>query len=1102
MSETMDAKKKIEHLEARLESLLRISQYPDNNIQQLLDFALEEAIALTRSKIGYIYFYDEERKEFTLNTWSKGVMQQCSVPNPNNIYQLENTGIWGEAVRQRRPVLVNDFAAPNPYKKGMPEGHAPLYKFLTIPVIINSRIVAVVGVANKTDNYNNQDIIQLSLIMDAVWKIVQRRQDEEKLYRANRLYSVISQVNQAIARNRDQNKLFDEICRIAIEYGKFRMAWIGLADNEIGAIKPVAVNGLEEGYLLSIPQISAIDQPEGRGPVGTTFRENRYFVCNHIATDPRMALWKEEALKRGYQSVISLPIKRYDQPIGALVIYSGQPDFFNNEEIKLLEEVAYDINYAIDAIKTEKELQESERKFYEIFNSTSDAIFIQDPLSGEVLDCNNAALQLYGFTKEEMANARMNDFIVFDNNHTPAMAMEKFAMAGNPGGVTFEWKGLRKDKKEIWTEISLSKTLIDNKERVIAVVRNIDERKKLLETIRESEERHRLMFETAQEAIAVTQDLKFVYFNPMLKNLSGYTAQELSEMDFIQIIHPDERELIFENYQRRMNGDNIEQGYTIRILRKDGSTRWVTISGTRLMWKGRPSVYNFINDITEQKASQLKLETSNTLLTAILESSPEVIVFALDKNYCYLTYNRKHKETMSHIWGKEIAPGDNMLEAIGNHPDREKAKLNFDRALAGESFIIVEEYGDELLSRLFYQDIYSPIYSVSGEIIGLTCYVLNITEQKQAEEALRETNEYLENLINHANAPIIVWDTGFRITRFNHAFENLTGFNENEMLGKSLEILFPGEKTEKSMLEIYKTLAGEHWETLEIEIQKRDQTVSTILWNSATILAHDGRTPIATIAQGQDITERKKTEEALRQSEAELRGLNATKDKFFSIISHDLRSPFSSIMGLAELMADNIDDLSTDQIQEFAGSIRKTAGATYRLLENLLEWSRLQRGLIPFNPQPINLKEEFSSCDGSTMEMAQKKQISLSINIPEGLQIIADQNMLHSIVRNLATNAIKFTGRGGTVSLNVQKNPTGEILFSIEDSGVGMNKEQIDKLFRIGTNVGKPGTEGEPSAGLGLILCREFVERHGGQIWAKSEPGKGSAFYFSIPEDN
>jgi PAS domain S-box-containing protein len=169
-----NAEQELKLNEKRLESLLRIAQISTTSIQELLDFALQEAIELTSSKIGYIYFYDEDKRQFSLNTWSKEVMKECRVQNPQTLYNLDDTGCWGEAVRQRKPIILNDYEADNSIKQGTPEGHVKLKKFLTIPVIIDNKIVAVAGVANKLEDYDYSDIRQLSLLMDSVWKISER----------------------------------------------------------------------------------------------------------------------------------------------------------------------------------------------------------------------------------------------------------------------------------------------------------------------------------------------------------------------------------------------------------------------------------------------------------------------------------------------------------------------------------------------------------------------------------------------------------------------------------------------------------------------------------------------------------------------------------------------------------------------------------------------------------------------------------------------------------------------------------------------------------------------------------------------------------------
>lgn len=186
IKEREQAQDEIKRNEERLESLLRISQFRTGSIQELLDLALNEAITLTGSKFGYIYHYDETKKEFTLNTWSDEVMKQCSITEQQTVYQLEKTGMWGEAVRQARPIIANNFQAPHPLKKGYPDGHAPLYKYMTIPIFIDEHIVGVVGVANKQTDYDSSDVRQLTLLMDSTWKFAERKQAEEALRESER----------------------------------------------------------------------------------------------------------------------------------------------------------------------------------------------------------------------------------------------------------------------------------------------------------------------------------------------------------------------------------------------------------------------------------------------------------------------------------------------------------------------------------------------------------------------------------------------------------------------------------------------------------------------------------------------------------------------------------------------------------------------------------------------------------------------------------------------------------------------------------------------------------------------------------------------------
>ena len=215
--------------------------------------------------------------------------------------------------------------------------------------------------------------------------ITERKRAEDRVIKINRVYSLISQINQAIVRTRDRNQLFKESCQIAIEFGKFKMAWIGVADMETKMIVPFTFSGSEDGYLTTIHQISTEDTPSGRGPTGSAFREGTHFVCNDVETDPIMGIWKDEALKRGYRSSIALPIKLYGEIIGVFTLYASTTHFFDQEEIDLLTEVASDISFALDSIENEKQrenaktaLAGSEEKFRALVESSSDLIWETD----------------------------------------------------------------------------------------------------------------------------------------------------------------------------------------------------------------------------------------------------------------------------------------------------------------------------------------------------------------------------------------------------------------------------------------------------------------------------------------------------------------------------------------------------------------------------------------------------------------------------------------------------------------------------------------------------------------------------------------------------
>ncbi len=239
-------------------------------------------------------------------------------------------------------------------------------------------------------------------------------------------------------------------------------------------------------------------------------------------------------------------------------------------------------------------------------------------------------------------------------------------------------------------------------------------------------------------------------------------------------------------------------------------------------------------------------------------------------------------------------------------------------------------------------------------------------------------------------------------------------------------------------------------------------------------------------------------EKKVEQRTQELKELNATKDKFFSIIAHDLKNPFNTLMGFTELMLENLSDYSQDKLEEFITILYDTSRHSYALLENLLEWSRSQTGRLEMAPEKIKLHDIFNENIDLLSNNATKKKIKLLNTIDPDAKAFADSNMISTVIRNLISNAIKYTKASGSI-IGSSKMANKMIEISITDTGIGIASNNLEKLFKIDVNYSTKGTANETGTGLGLILCKEFINKNGGKIYVESEYGKGSSFRFTLP---
>ena len=374
----------------------------------------------------------------------------------------------------------------------------------------------------------------------------------------------------------------------------------------------------------------------------------------------------------------------------------------------------------------------------------------------------------------------------------------------------------------------------------------------------------------------------------------------------------------------------------------------------------------------------------------------------------------------------------------------------------------------------------------------------DITERKNYEEELKKSEEKFRKVFENSGIGMVMVEPDGQFIKVNKAFCDITGYNEPEIIGKNFREITHPDDLDKSVGSTNELLEDISKETSTIE-KRYFHKNGNLIWALTTLslIRDPNGKPQFFITQIQDITNRKKYEEKLLRYTDELKILNASKDKFFSIISHDLRTPFNSLLGISEFIIQSYEEMSREEIKESISNIFRSSQKVYLIL-NLFEWTRMQSGRFEVEKTPLNLSINVGEILNLYIQSAELKKIKLINNVSEEIYIVADKYMLETILRNLISNAIKFTNKEGNVSISaIRKGNFAQI--TVSDNGMGISEENQKKLFRIDTKFQTNGTAEETGTGIGLILCKEFVEENGGTIFVNSEEGKGTSFFFTLP---
>lgn len=802
-----------------------------------------------------------------------------------------------------------------------------------------------------------------------------------------------------------------------------------------------------------------------------------------------------------------------------------------NSKVVGLQGVAHDIT---KRKRIEEELKQSELQYKTLFEHANDAIIIFEPEEEIILEANHRACTTYGFSRSEFIGMSLK--ALSKNVEAGEKQLQKLLMQGTY--EEFETEQFRKDGTAIHLLVNSSIIDYKGKKAVLSINRDITERKQIFE---ESIYNHSLLEatieSTADGILVIDRNGKISKANKKFADLWNIPAPLIDSGDDSNLImyildQVKDPDAFIKKVEELYANPELQSYDTFEF--KDGRTFERLSIPQRLGKEIIGRVWNF-RDITERKRIKKVLEESEKKYKDLFEKSEDANLIIINGRFVdcneatvkMLRYNNKKELLDTHP--SELSPE--------MQPD---GKTSFEKA--NEMMSIALEKGSNRFEwnhkkadgEVFLVEVLLTAIDINGENKILHTVWRDITERKKSErlrEALYEISEatfiatdmdslykriheVISTLITAKNFYITIYDEKLQQISFPYFVDEYDPPQPTKKIGKGLtEYVLRNGKAMlvDSKLDMQLREAGEVeligspqaiW--LGVPLNVNGKTIGVIVvqdYENENAYDEKAMQLLTYIAeQVAQVIERKRSSDEIKKISDELLHLNQTKDKFFTIISHDLKNPFQSINSVLKLMLNENESLTEEEKNNFLHGILNTSAKAYSLLENLLIWSKHQMGKMDFNPERFELSEEIIINIELLKNSASLKNITLTNKIDRGIYVIADRNMLNTVIRNLVTNAIKFTRENGSVEIESKIN-YDNVEVTVIDNGIGIPAESLSKLFRIDQSISTQGTKNETGTGLGLILCKEFVEKNRGKIRVESDPGIGTRIIFTLPID-
>ncbi len=1033
-----------------METLAEILRFPADSIAAFLDFALERTVKLSGSRFGYIYHYDEESREFVLNTWSKEVMAECAVAEPAVRYRLENTGLWGEAVRQRRPIVVNDFQSFHPEKRGVPEGHVPILRFMTLPVFRGDRIVGVIGLANKGSDYGEADLQTVSVLMEAVWKVTEKIRSEEAV--------------------REHEELHRSILKTAMDG-----FWLADLDGRIAEVNETycRMSGYDERELVGM-EISRLDAAKTPEEIAEKIRA--------IVSSGEGRFETRHRRKDGSEFDVEASVQYRAADCGRLVLF-----FRDISEKK----------------RSAEALHESEEKCRRLVRDIQVGVLLLNA-NFDIVMVNPKASELLGLAGEDLKDASVFsprwDLIGEDGSPLleGARSFETALRSGNP--IREASVGLRRpDGSRIWLSLDVEPQLRDDGSvrQIVCTLVDISEIKRAEDAKRKTDAMLRTLSVAIDQSPVTTVltdaqgSIEFV--NPKFTQTTGYSAAEA----------------IGQNPRILKSGELPASEYadlwkTIRAGRnwhglfhnrkKNGGLYWesAVISPVK---DENGEISHFLalkEDITEKKLMEEKL----LLQAQAMDSASGYIIIAdaLAEDFPVIYVNAAFQRITGYSAEETIGRNCRFLQG----EERNQTGLEEIRAGMREGRPCkaqLRNYRKD--GSLYWNDInIAPVRDGQGRVTHFIGISNDVTEFLRIQAELLDNEQRLRIAQEYAN--IGTWDLDLMTGKlfWSERIAPLFGYPEGELettYGNFLNAVHPDDR-ELLSAAVADCIEKGTLYRIEHRCVWPDGTVRWLL-ETGNVTRDSSGAPQRMLGLVQDVTARKQAEFDLIRSREEAQRANRAKSEFLSLMSHELRTPLNAILGFGQLLEMDaaLDATQSDYVREMTAAGRHLLA----LINEVLDLSRIETGRMDLSKERTDCAALVRECIALVEPLAVARGIRLEQGRFPDAAVLADHVRLKQVLMNLLSNAVKYNRPAGLVAVEVET-ADGAVRISVRDEGRGIPADRLDELFVPFNRLGAEKSEIE-GTGIGLTISKRLIELMDGRIGVESEMGVGSRFWIEVP---